>query len=101
MKPPDLAGLVQWLDPDLMRQLDRRRRQRREYCRHRKLATTETLWLMLAVSLGSVHNSLYEILQLAVADLSLDWQVSVSAFCQARDRFSPRQSALAAEAPGH
>jgi hypothetical protein len=90
MKPPDLAALVQWLGPDLLEALDDRRRQRHEYCRHRKLATTETLWLMLAVSLDTVRHSLYDILQLAVADLHLDWQVSVPAFCQARSRFSPR-----------
>ena len=90
MRTPDLSALVEWLGPDLLAALDSRRRERQEYHRHRKLATMETLWLMLAVSLDTVRNSLYEILQLAIADLDLSWSVSVPAFCQARDRFSPR-----------
>lgn len=90
MRTPDLCSLVEWLGSDLVAALDSRRKKRQEYHRHRKLATTETLWLMLAVSLDTVRHSLYEILQLAVADLDLSWSVSVPAFCQARDRFSPR-----------
>ena len=90
MNTPDLSSLVEWLGSDLLAALDSRRKKRQEYHRHRKLATTETLWLMLAVSLDTVRHSLYEILQLAVADLDLSWSVSVPAFCQARDRFSPR-----------
>ena len=90
MRTPDLCSLVEWLGSDLLAALDSRRKKRQEYHRHRKLATTETLWLMLAVSLDTVRHSLYEILQLAVADLDLSWSVSVPAFCQARGRFSPR-----------
>lgn len=90
MRTPDLSSLARWIGPDLVAALEEKRKGRREYHRHRKLATRETLWLMLAVSLDTVRSSLYEILQLAVADLQLDWTVSVSAFCQARSRFSPR-----------
>ena len=90
MRTPDLSALAQWLGPDLLAVLEEKRKSRRECRRHRKVATRETLWLMLAVSLDTVRSSLYEILQLAVADLQLDWTVSVSAFCQARRRFSPR-----------
>lgn len=90
MKRPDLSALLAWLDPDLLATLDEKRRDSREYQRHRKLATTETLWLMMALSLETARQSLYEILELAVADLQLDWEVSVSAFCQARSRFSPQ-----------
>lgn len=99
MRPPDLRAVVQWLGPERIDALDRRRRRRREYQRRRQLATTETLWLMLAVSLDTTRRSLYEILQLATVDLNLSWAVSTSAFCQARDRFSPRQLALDAR-PG-
>ena len=90
MRTPDLCSLVEWLGSDLLAALDSRRKERQEYHRHRKLATTETLWLMLAVSLDTVRHSLYEILQLAVADIDLSWSVSVPAYSQARDRFSPR-----------
>ena len=100
MKGPDLSSLLQWLGPDLLSALDERRRSRNEYRRRRKLGTTETLWLMLAVSLDTARNSLYEIVQLAVCDLEMSWTVSVSAFCQARRRFSPRQPALASRPPG-
>jgi hypothetical protein len=90
MSQPDLSVLVEWLGSDLVVALDHRRRQRREYFFLNDTATTETLWLMLAVSLETVRHNLEEILQLAVADLDLSWSVSVAAFCQARDRFSPR-----------
>jgi hypothetical protein len=97
---PELGGLIQWLGPDLVTELESRRRKRNEYHRHRKLATAQTLWLMLAVSLETARHSLHEILALAVSDLDLAWSVSVSAFCQARRRFSPRESALAAGPTG-
>lgn len=100
MSRPDLGGLLQWLGPDLLGELDRRRRRRQEYHRQRKLATAETLWLMLAVSLETARHSLHEILELALFDLDLAWSVSVPAFCQARRRFSPPESALAAGPAG-
>ena len=100
MRRPDLSALIAWLGPELLATLDEKRRERREYHRHRKLATTETLWLMLALSLDTARRSLYEILELAVADLQMDWKVSVPAFCQARSRFSPQQSSVGARPPG-
>lgn len=90
MRNPDLAALVQWIGPERLAALEERRKSRREYQRHRKLATRETLWLMLAVSLQTACSSLDEILRWAVADLPIEWSVSVPAFCQARRRFSPR-----------
>jgi hypothetical protein len=81
--------LAQWLDPILVAMLENRRRLKKEWHRHRKLATLETLWLMLAVSLDTHRFSLYEILELATAELGIRWSVSVPAFCKARARFSP------------
>jgi hypothetical protein len=96
MPRPDLKMLAQWLDPILVAMLENRRRQNNEWCRRRKLATLETLWLMLAVSLDTHRFSLYEILRLATADLGIQWTISVPAFCKARARFSPGGPILAA-----
>lgn len=89
MIKPDLNLLAQWLDPEIVGELDRKRRVARECCRNRKLGTLETLWLMLAVSLDTARSSLHEILRLATGDLDIKWSVSVPAFCKARARFSP------------
>ena len=96
MPRPDLRMLAQWLDPILVAMLENRRRLKNEWHRHRKLATLETLWLMLAVSLDTHRFSLYEILRLATADIGIQWTISVPAFCKARARFSPGRSILAA-----
>jgi len=96
MTKPDLRMLAQWLDPVLMAMLENRRRLNNEWHRHRKLATLETLWLMLAVSLDTQRAGLYEILRFATAELGGQWSVSVAAFCKARARFSPRRSLLVA-----
>ena len=53
MKQPDLRMLAQWLDPVLVATLETRRRLKKEWHRRRKLATLQTLWLMLAVSLDT------------------------------------------------
>ena len=95
MTKPDLRMLAQWLDPILVAMLESRRRLNNEWHRHRKLATLETLWLMLAVSLDTQRTSLYEILRLATAQLGIPWSVSVAAFCKARTRFSPGRSLMA------
>jgi hypothetical protein len=94
MKQPDLCMLAQWLDPDLVMELEKRRRQKNEWQRKRKLATLQTLWLMLAVSLDTQRRSLFEILRLATGLLDIKWSVSVASFCVARARFSPEQSDL-------
>ncbi len=86
---PDLNLLAQWLDPEIIEELNRKRRVARECCRNRKLGTLETLWLMLAVSLNTARSSLHEILRLATGELDIKWSVSVPAFCKARARFSP------------
>jgi hypothetical protein len=96
MRKPDLRMLAQWLDPVLVAMLESRRRANNEWRRHRKLATMETLWLMLAVSLDTKRACLYEILRLATAELRIQWSVSVAAFCKARARFSPGRSLTAA-----
>jgi hypothetical protein len=96
MTKPDLRMLAQWLDPIIVTMLANRRRLNQEWRRHRKLATLETLWLMLAVSLDTQRASLYEILRLATAELGVQWSVSVAGFCRARARFSPRRPLLAA-----
>ena len=96
MRRPDLRMLAQWLDPVLIAMLENRRRMNNEWRRRRKLATLETLWLMLAVSLDTHRYGLYEILRLATADLGIKWSISVPAFCKARARFSPGRSVLAA-----
>jgi hypothetical protein len=96
MPQPDLRMLAQWLDPVLVAMLENRRRLNNEWRRHRKLATLETLWLMLAVSLDTHRFGLYEILSLATAELGIQWTISVPAFCKARARFSPGRSLLAA-----
>lgn len=100
MTKPDLRMLTQWLDPIIVTMLEDRRRLNQEWHRHRKLATLETLWLMLAVSLDTQRASLYEILRLATAELRVQWSVSVAAFCKARARFSPRGPLLVAWHPG-
>jgi len=91
MTKPDLRMLTQWLDPILVTMLENRRRLNHEWHRHRKLATLETLWLMLAVSLDTQRASLYEILRLATEGLGVQWSVSVAGFCKARARFSPQR----------
>jgi hypothetical protein len=95
MKQPDLQMLAQWLDTALVKELETRRRLKNEWQRHRKLATLETLWLMLAVSLDTQRKSLHEILRLATGLLDIKWSVSVASFCNARARFSPEQPELA------
>ena len=94
MPKPDLRLLAQWLDPALVSALEDRRRLKKEWHRHRKLATLETLWLMLAVSLDTHRSSLYEILRLATGQLGIQWSISVAAFCKARARFSPGRPVL-------
>lgn len=89
MPKPDLQLLAKWLDPALVSTLQDRRLLKNEWRRHRKLATLETLWLMLAVSLDTHRSSIYEILRLATGHLDIKWSVSVAAFCKARARFSP------------
>lgn len=100
MIKPDLRVLSLWLDPILMAMLEDRRRLKNEWRRRRKLATLETLWLMLAVSLDTHRAGLHEILRLATAQLGIQWSVSVAAFCKARARFSPGCTFLAAWATG-
>jgi hypothetical protein len=100
MPQPDLQLLAHWLDPTLVTALEGRRRLKKEWHRHRKLATLETLWLMLAVSLDTHRSSLYEILRLATGQLDVQWSISVAAFCKARAHFSPGRSVLVAWRPG-
>jgi hypothetical protein len=94
MTQPDLQLLAQWLDPTLVAVLEDRRRLKKEWHRRRKLATLQTLWLMLAVSLDTQRSSLFEILRLATGQFGIQWSISVAAFCKARSRFSPRRSIL-------
>ena len=94
MKKPDMRILAQWLDPNLVATLQTRRRLKKQCHRHRKLATLETLWLMLAVSLDTHRSSLFEILRLATGQLGIQWSISVAAFCKARARFSPAGAVL-------
>ena len=96
MPQPDLRMLAQWIDPIIVTMLENRRRLNNEWHRRRKLATLETLWLMLAVSLDTHRSGLYEILRLATAELGIRWSISVAAFCKARARFSPGRSHLVA-----
>ena len=94
MTKPDLLTFAQWLDPTLVAMLETRRRLKKEWHRRRKLATLETLWLILAVSLDTHRSSLFEILRLTTGELGIQWSVSVAAFCKARARFSPGRSVL-------
>ncbi len=94
MKLPDLQMLAHWLDTDLVSTLDARRRKKKEWQRRRKLATLQTLWLMLAVSLDTQRCSLHEIMRLATGQLAIKFSVSVPAFCKARARFSPQLSIM-------
>ena len=96
MNKPDLQMLAHWLDPALVATLETRRRLKKEWHRRRKLATLQTLWLMLAVSLDTQRTSLHEILRLATGQLGIQFSVSVAAFCKARARFSPRRLSMAA-----
>ena len=96
MTQPDLRLLAHWLDPALVAILQNRRHRKKEWHRRRKLATLETLWLMLAVSLDTHRSSLYEIIRLATGELAIPWSISVAAFCKARARFSPADSILVA-----
>jgi hypothetical protein len=96
MLRPELPQLALWIDPTLVALLEQRRRKKKEWHRHRKLGTLQTLWLMLAVSMDTQRSSLHEILSLATAQLNIQWSISVAAFCKARAHFSPRRSDLAA-----
>ena len=91
MKKPDLQLLAQWLDPVTVAALETRRRKKKEFHRRRKLATLQTVWLMLAVSLDTQRSSLHDILRLATGQLGIDFSVSVASFCKARARFSPQR----------
>ncbi len=93
MIAPDMEVLIQWLMCARVLDLQARRRERGECRRERKLGTTRTLWLMIAVSLHAGQDSLHEIVRIVTAPLG--WSVSAPAFCQARKRFSPGQSPLA------
>ena len=95
MKKPDLQMLAQWLDPAIVAALETRRLLKKEFHRHRKLATLQTLWLMLAVSLDTQQSSLQDILRLATGQLGIQFSVSVAAFCKARARFSPQRPIMA------
>jgi hypothetical protein len=95
MPRPDLQQLARWFDPTLIALLKERRLQKKECCRHRKLGTLETLWLMLAVSLNAQCSSLHEILLLATGQLAIRWSISVAAFCKARAHFPPQHTDLA------
>lgn len=88
MKRPDLQMLAQWLDLAIIVALEERRRLNNEFKRRRKLDTLYILWLMLAVSLNTQQNCLYEILRLATGQLAIKWTVFVAAFCKARAHFS-------------
>ena len=94
MKKPDLQLLAQWLDPVTVAALETRRRKKKEFHRRRKLATLQTVWLMLAVSLDTRQSSLHDILRLATGQLDIQFSVSVPAFCKARARFSPQRSIM-------
>ena len=91
MKKPDLKMLAQWLDPAIVATLETRRQMKKEFHRRRKLATLQTVWLMLAVSLDTQRSSLHDILRLATGQLGIDFSVSVASFCKARARFSPQR----------
>ncbi len=95
MKKPDLQMLAQWLDPTIVAALETRRQMKKEFHRRRKLATLQTVWLMLAVSLDTQRSSLQDILRMATGQLGIDFFVSVAAFCKARARFSPQRSIVA------
>lgn len=85
------AALAPWLEADLVASIASTRRARGEVQRERRLGTVQMLWLMLAVALRNDQGGLAPILGRALADLpEVGWTVSVSAFCQARARFSPR-----------
>lgn len=90
MKKPDLQLLAKWLDTVTVAALESRRRKKKEFHRRRKLATLQTVWLMLAVSLDTRQSSLHDILRLATGQLGIDFSVSVASFCNARARFSPQ-----------
>jgi hypothetical protein len=94
MKKPDLQLLAQWLDAAIVAALETRRRMKKEWQRRRKLATLQTVWLMLAVSLDTQRSSLHDILRLATGQLGIQFSVSVAAFCKARTRFSPQLSIM-------
>lgn len=95
MSRPELTQIAHWIDITLVALLEQRRREKKEWHRHRKLGTLQTLWLMLAVSMDTQRSSLHEILSLATAQLNIQWSISVAAFCKARAHFSPRRPDLA------
>ncbi len=100
MSKSDLRLPTQWLDPALVSRLEDRRYLKNEWVRHRKLATLETLWQMLAVSLDTHRSGLHDILRLATGQLGIPWSISVAAFCKARARFSPGGFILGIWRPG-
>ncbi len=88
------TGRVELVRAELVNKINKTRIKSGEVVRQRKLGTTEILWLFLNVALYSATINLHEIIKLAIADLNLNqqWTVSVPAFCQARMRFSPQAS---------
>ena len=60
MKQPDLQMLAHWFDPALVATLETRRRLKKEWHRRRKLATLQTLGLMLAWFTSDCRRALHE-----------------------------------------
>ena len=95
-----LLAVREWIGVDLVREIDRFRRESGEVQRDRCLGTANMLWLMLAVALDNHRRNLVEIMAMAYHDLGIK-AVSDSAFCQSRMRFSPRGNAPPARVDNH
>lgn len=80
---------MRWVGDSILCDLDKWRRHRGEAHRQRKLGTVETVWLMFCVAVDNRRRNLHEILRLATDEMAGDYRITVSAFCQARARFSP------------
>lgn len=87
MNSPNIEALMVWVDGELIEKTDRKRKAKGEILRDRKLGTREMLWLMLSVALNTANQSLHEILRLTISQTEASWDVSVPAFCKARNFF--------------
>jgi hypothetical protein len=86
----NLEGFAQWVGKENLEMVDAERRRRGEYKRKRDLTTESTLLLMIMVASFSNAGGLEEIIRMAASAIDTGWSVTVTAFCDARARFSPR-----------
>lgn len=89
MKAPDMNNLAKWIGQDTIEEITEGRKKSGEVKREGKFSTIRVFWLSLFVA-HSGKSSLYDIVQTALSQQRTVRTLSVSGFCKARARFSPK-----------